>query len=455
MLQNDNVARIRKEQHIQRHGVVSNKALPSSLLPARSRSTGNTKLVRGFSLLIFFAVMYYGSLLKQLQSATRDKDADYDTLLWEPMLQTGGEKKGVITSLVDDAGVHKISLINNSNNTIDVGRRKKKEKEDDDKKQQHVKDASMNSDYNDPGKLPSAKTLLTSKPPFSDLDIITLYPDSGSSSNNRDRLIRSKNAIVTGYFRVPSKFKPGKYDNWMHNMLSLQDAMIIFTQPDLVDQIKNLRNHAQNRTVIVPLALEDLPFGTLFPSSFWQEQLDRDPEKRIHRSYQLFWIWLSKSWFVTQAIRMNIYDSDIFVWSDIGCFRERQYNSKTMIVHREQVPEKEMLQMAHHKPNPPKQDLFNDKYKQKGHFYHSGSQLAGYRNTWIKFHEYFLVTIDRFLQNDMIIVEDQAVLQSTCLSHPEICAYVPFNQVNDNHYFGLRYILHFGGKYNYWRYTKG
>ena len=66
--------------------------------------------------------MYYGSLLKQLQSATRDKDADYDTLLWEPMLQTGEEKKGVITSLVDDAGVHKISLINNSNNTIDVER---------------------------------------------------------------------------------------------------------------------------------------------------------------------------------------------------------------------------------------------------------------------------------------------------------------------------------------------
>ena len=32
MLQNDNnVATIRKEQHIQRHGVVSNKALPSSL----------------------------------------------------------------------------------------------------------------------------------------------------------------------------------------------------------------------------------------------------------------------------------------------------------------------------------------------------------------------------------------------------------------------------------------
>ncbi len=80
--------------------------------------------------------------------------------------------------------------------------------------------------------------------------------------------------------------------------------------------------------------------------------------------------------------------------------------------------------------------------------------MAGYKDTWLKFHEYFLETIDRFLQNNMIIVEDQAVLQSTCLSHPSICAYVPTNQVNDNHYFGLRYVLHNKGDFQFWRHPK-
>ncbi len=292
--------------------------------------------------------------------------------------------------------------------------------------------------------LPSAKSLLTMQPPFDDTQIIKLA----------NKLIKSPNTVVTGYFRVPSKYKPDKYDNWMKNMLSLQDAMVIFTQAEMVDQIKELRSHAKNRTAIIALEIDQLPYAKLYSPQFWQDQLDRDPEKKIHRSYQLFWIWLSKSWLTMQAIRFNLYDSDLFVWSDIGCFRDSTYNLETLVKHREVVPPKEMVQMAHHEPNPPAEDLFNDKYKHKPNFYHSGSQFAGYKDTWIKFHEYFLETIDRFLEKKMIIVEDQAILQSVCLSHPEICAYFPSNQVKDNHYFGLRHVLHHGGDYQLWRYTK-
>jgi Bacterial protein of unknown function (HtrL_YibB) len=310
----------------------------------------------------------------------------------------------------------------------------------------HSTTASSDSTINVPGMgpLPSAKTLLTSKPPFEDSSMIKLQAD----------LIQSPNTVVTGYFRVLSKYEAGKYDKWMSNMLSLQDAMVIFTHAELVDQIREMRKHALDRTVVIPLALDDLPIGTLYPTSFWEDQLERDPEKNIHRSFQLFWIWLSKSWCVTQAIRLNPFQSDLFVWSDIGCFRNKKYNYKTMILHRENVPPTEIIQMAHHTPNPPMEELFNDKYKHKANFYHSGSQMAGYKDSWIRFHELFLDTIDRFLEKKMIILEDQAVLQSTCLSHPKMCAYVPFDQVKDNHYFGLRYVLHNVGDFQYWRHPK-
>jgi hypothetical protein len=294
------------------------------------------------------------------------------------------------------------------------------------------------------GSLPLAKSLLNTPAPFQESDILRLSPD----------MTTSPNTVVTAYFRVPSKFKPGKYDGWMKNSLSLQDHMVIFTQPEMVEQVKMLRHHALDRTVIIQMKLDDLPIGTVFPTDFWQDQLERDPEKGAHKSYQLFWIWLSKSWCVTEAIRLNFFQSDLFVWSDIGCFRDGSYNSKTMILHRDQVPPHEMMQMAHHKPNPPKEDLFNDKYKRKPNFYHSGSQFAAYKDTWKVFHEYFLDTIDRFLERGMIIVEDQAVLQSVCLSHPDICVYVPFTEVKDNHYFGLRYVLHNGGEFKLWRHTE-
>lgn len=296
-------------------------------------------------------------------------------------------------------------------------------------------------------KMPSATNLLTSKPPFEDSDVIKLYP-----KDSKDQpLIQSPNTLVTGYFRVRGKYHAGKYDEWMENILSIQDAVVVFTEPDLVDQIKRLRSHAVNRTVIVPVGLDDLPIGQLFSTTFWDDQLQRDPEKRIHRSYQLFWVWLSKTWCVTQAIRMNFFDSDLFVWADIGSFRDRKWNSKTIVRYRENVPANEMLFLAHHKPDPPKEELFNDKYKHKNNFYHSGSSFVGYKDTWLTYHKYFLETIDRFLEKGMIIVEDQAVLQSVCLSRPEICAYVPFTQVADNKYFGIRYVLHHKKDFKYWR----
>ncbi len=300
-------------------------------------------------------------------------------------------------------------------------------------------------------KLPSAKLLLDMKPPFKDSDIITLYPADAESKQKP--LVQSENTIVTGYFRVRSKHHPDDYNRWMEIMLSLQDAMVIFTEEGMVDQMKKMRRHAINRTVIVPISLDDLPIGKLFPESFWIDQLERDPEKKIHRSHQLFWIWLSKLWFVMQAIRMNLFESDVFVWSDIGCFRRSRYSYrfKTLVEHREVIPRHEILQMAHREPNPPSEELYNDKHGHKENFYHSGSQFVGYKDTLSTFHQYFLETIDRFLEKKMIIVDDQAVLQSTCLSHPEICAYAPGAAVKDNHYFGLRHILHFGEKIDYWR----
>lgn len=63
----------------------------------------------------------------------------------------------------------------------------------------------------------SAMTLLSTPPPFQDDQILRLNED--------DVLIATPNTIVTAYFRIPSKHTTLKYDIWMQNMLSLQDAM--------------------------------------------------------------------------------------------------------------------------------------------------------------------------------------------------------------------------------------
>eukprot|EP00532_Pseudo-nitzschia_australis_P005567 CAMPEP_0168173220 /NCGR_PEP_ID=MMETSP0139_2-20121125/5752_1 /TAXON_ID=44445 /ORGANISM="Pseudo-nitzschia australis, Strain 10249 10 AB" /LENGTH=481 /DNA_ID=CAMNT_0008091085 /DNA_START=452 /DNA_END=1897 /DNA_ORIENTATION=- len=439
----------------------------------QSKFRGRRRVISGFVLCCVVAFTYYVYLVLHLDYTSTSTPSSSNGM-------SRTDSVGVVNPIANTLGQQKRGIQKQVSKDKDKYQDNDNDKDKyQDKYQDNDNDTNQDKDTNQititvtlAGKqveVPSAKQLLTSKPPFEDSDAITL---DQPQQPQQQSLITSPNTVVTGYFRVRSKYHSSEYDGWMANMLRLQDAMVIFTEPALIDQIKELRSHAANRTLIVPVQLDDLPVARLYSDAFWQDQLDRDPEKRIHRSYQLFWIWLSKSWCVTQAMRMNVFQSDLFVWSDIGCFRRgSKFKFKTLVQHREVVPPNEMLQMAHHKPNPPPQHkhsnndsnnkssstssslvLFNDKYKHGKHFYHSGSLFVGYQNTWRTFHRHFLETIDRFLENHMIVVEDQAVLQSTCLSHPELCAYAPFHLVDDNHYFGLRHVLHYGGKVDYWRY---
>ena len=300
--------------------------------------------------------------------------------------------------------------------------------------------------------------------------------DAKNSSSPHEESV-SHSTIVTAYFRIRSKHKGSEYDQWMSNFLSIQDNMVIFTEPDMVEKIQAMRSSFGhlNKTIIVEMpSLRASPISRLAgpyckygntkknklcSKRFWSNQLDKDVEKIIHRSYRLFWVWLSKSWFVIQAIEHfnYVFESKFFMWSDIGCFRDEGYNSKRIVRYPEMVPDNTVLWEAHHLPSPPPDDpIFCDKPK---HFYHSGSQGAGTIQTWKHFHDQFAKTVDGFLDHDYFIGEDQCILQAACLQTPNLCAYVPFDQVNDNYYFGLRYVLHNGPnsartpdkQYNYWR----
>lgn len=277
------------------------------------------------------------------------------------------------------------------------------------------------------------------------------YSDTLSSISNR--------TVVTAYFMVRSKHSSQNYDEWMQNFLSILDNVVVFTETQMVKRIALMRRHAP--TVIVEMSLNDLPirllgnddaYSTSTNYSFWQHQLDIDRERQLHKSYHVFWIWLSKSWLTIQAIRHNWFDSHFFMWSDIGSFRDRSYNHKQVIQHPEVVPSRTLLWMAHRTPFPsPKRVIWADKRRMRKHFYHSGSQAAGDSQVWLHFHQKFAETLERFLHSRLFIGDDQCILQATCSLYSRLCAYVLHDQVRDNHYFGLRYAMRHGGNYTLWR----
>ena len=193
----------------------------------------------------------------------------------------------------------------------------------------------------------------------------------------------ASSTIVTAYFEIPSKHSSKEYDTWMANMLSLQDAMVIYTTSDMVDTIRDKRKHALALTHIVPMQLSDIRLATTYATAFWKKQLDMDPEKNIHKSYELFWIWLSKSWFVVNAINTNKFSSDVYVWSDIGCFRNSNYNGKTWLQRIDIIPESSMLMMAQGKPTTSVGEWVQKHMKNwQRQLFLAGAQFAGRRATW-------------------------------------------------------------------------
>jgi hypothetical protein len=137
--------------------------------------------------------------------------------------------------------------------------------------------------------------------------------------------------MVTGYFQLHSKHTADEYLEWMKNMLSIQDCMVVMTESSMVETIKSLRQHALDGTVIIELEVDDLPISQLHAEQknpeFWPNQLKIDREKGLHKSYQVFWIWLSKTWCVVQAIQKDYFNSSFYMWQDIGSYRMEEVSN--------------------------------------------------------------------------------------------------------------------------------
>ena len=255
-----------------------------------------------------------------------------------------------------------------------------------------------------------------------------------------------RSTVVTAYFRMDSKHSQDQYDAWMKNFLTVDDAMVIFTSSDLVQWITSQRGTKySHQTHIVELELSDLRVARMFPTSFWEHQLDIDPEKAIHQSYELFWVWLNKPFFVTDAIYLNPFRSDIFAWSDIGCYRDDSFNGKKWLKHTDLISENRILAMAWREPKDTGVQRFvKSEHEPSGDWFMGGSQLVGYAETWKLFARSLTTVLHQYAKDGLFIGDDQPIFQTVCRQE-DLCEYVRPGQVSIDTFFGLQEILHFGG----------
>jgi len=91
---------------------------------------------------------------------------------------------------------------------------------------------------------------------------------------------------------------------------------------------------------------------------------------------------MNKPFFVAEAIRLNPFRSEIFAWSDIGCYRDGLFNGKKWLRHLELVSKDRLLAMAWCEPKETVVTHFiNVEHEPSGDWFTGGSQLVGYRQT--------------------------------------------------------------------------
>ncbi|KAK3242565.1 hypothetical protein CYMTET_47724 [Cymbomonas tetramitiformis] len=254
--------------------------------------------------------------------------------------------------------------------------------------------------------------------------------------------ISSESTVVTAYFQTRSKHTAGEYAIWMSKTLSILDAMVIFTSPDMTATIRKLRAHALDRTHIVEMRLRDVWVAQEYSKAFWENQFRIDPQNSSQLSYELYWVWLSKSWFVDQAMQLDPFDSSIYVWCDIGSMRQNMYRDRVLIRHPEIVPSSRMLIMAMSYPEQPTDTSWIIKAQHGTHV--AGAVMAGRVVAWRTFHARFQQVVRGYAARELFVGEDQAVIQTVCTRHLSLCTFVLPHAVSGDKWFGLHWALYHG-----------
>jgi hypothetical protein len=132
--------------------------------------------------------------------------------------------------------------------------------------------------------------------------------------------------IVTAYYQA----LVGD-DAYARNMLSLQDAMVVFTSEDLAPEVARLRAHALNHTSIIVLSLQESKVVRDYSTGFWVGQATLDPDRDVRKDPRVYVLANEKPAFVHAAMDRNPFASSYFLWMDVELLKKRTFNGRRLV----------------------------------------------------------------------------------------------------------------------------
>jgi len=231
-------------------------------------------------------------------------------------------------------------------------------------------------------------------------------------------------ATVVSVFYPLGKSKHGvaRYHEWLRLFCAIPCNLVVFTDEASSALIREARGERPTQLIIRPFDSWQMTSPAMM--EMWRRHHSRDPEYRIH-SPELYAVWALKQECVMDAIRMDPFHSEYFVWCDIGIQRnpsmQQWYNSFPNAHICERLCSKGQMAFLEVDPIP---DVFVEAWKQHKPLPESipkvtlgGGCIVGNKAAWSEFSEGYVRTVHEFDQKNMFAGKDQIVYVYMLLMH--------------------------------------
>lgn len=219
--------------------------------------------------------------------------------------------------------------------------------------------------------------------------------------------------IVSCYYKINSKRSHNEYNIYINNLLNnLKANIVIYTSTEEYQYINSFKNEKNNIKIIIKNFEEIELYKKYF--NIMDKQYEMDEQKWTERTYQCYILWNSKLDFLKETIELNPFNSDKFMWLDIGAVR-----TPDIVNYLNTFPKYENISKN-------KIDIvFLKSYKDKNQKYfknevHLGGLYAGGKDIIIKFHELFYNKFQEYIDNNQFIGCDQQIISSVYLENNDI-----------------------------------
>lgn len=239
--------------------------------------------------------------------------------------------------------------------------------------------------------------------------------------------------VISAYYHIHSKHSHEKYLSWMINFLTLKDCLVVFVQPDLVDTIHALRPPAYP-TIVIPRPLSSFHVNRAVSPEKWRRQEKLDPERQVGHSDKLYQIWNEKSNMIKLVADINPFDSQYFVWLDIGAIRHTLYNHQLLVQRVPTEPGVLLLNVD---------DFTKEERQLRGGEASAdftsvdrigGGTIGCDLESCYRWHSTYYSVMQRMVERERFIGKDQSVMASVCVE-TEMCLLVKSDR---EHWFKLQ-----------------